>query len=68
MINVYVHQNGSTKLAERVEPEWLGPSSDVTLWVDLTAPGEDDRRLLLEVSQAGKTCNHLLAYKNVAKR
>ena len=49
MINVYVHQNGSTKLADRVEPEWLGPSSDVTLWVDLTAPGEDNRRLLLEV-------------------
>ena len=49
MINVYVHQNGTTRLADRVEPEWLGPSSDVTLWVDMPAPGDEERRLLLEV-------------------
>ncbi len=36
-------------MVDRVEPEWLGPSSDVTLWVDLSAPGDEERRLLLEV-------------------
>jgi magnesium transporter len=49
MINAYVHQNGQTTAANRVEPQWLDPSSDVTLWVDLTAPGDEERRLLLEV-------------------
>jgi magnesium transporter len=46
MITVLVHRNGQTQLADRVEPEWLDPASGVTLWVDLTAPGEPERRLL----------------------
>ena len=49
MINVFVHRNGATSRADQVEPAWLDPSSDVTLWVDLPAPGEDERRLLLDV-------------------
>ena len=49
MITVFVHQNGQTRIVERVEPEWLDPASGVTLWVDLMAPGEPERRLLSEV-------------------
>jgi magnesium transporter len=49
MINIYVHQNGATTRPERVEPEWLGPSATVTLWVDLAAPTEDERRVLSDV-------------------
>jgi magnesium transporter len=49
MINVYVHRNGQTTHAERVEAAWLDPSSDVTLWVDLAAPTESDLRVLGDV-------------------
>jgi magnesium transporter len=51
VINVFVHRNGQTTAADRVEPEWLGPSSDLKLWVDLTTPGDEERRLLLDVFQ-----------------
>lgn len=47
MINVYVHQNGETRCVERVEPEWLDPSSAVTLWVDVEAPSPDESRRVL---------------------
>lgn len=47
MVSVYVHQNGDTKRVERVEPEWLGPSSKVTLWVDLEKPTPDEGRAIL---------------------
>jgi len=46
MINVYVHQNGATTLANRVEPQWLDPASPVTVWVDLSAPTGDERSVL----------------------
>lgn len=49
MIDVFVHRDGQTTRADRVEPEWLGPSSNVTLWVDLTTPGDEESRLLLDV-------------------
>ena len=49
MITVFVHRNGQTQLVDRVEPEWLDPASDVTLWVDLSAPDEAERRLLTDV-------------------
>ena len=49
MINVFVHVHGVTSRADRVEPAWLDSSSDVTLWVDMPAPGEEERRLLLDV-------------------
>ena len=38
--------------AERVEPEWLDPSSATTVWVDLAQPSEDELRVLSEVFQA----------------
>jgi magnesium transporter len=36
-------------MVDRVEPAWLDPSSDATVWVDLSAPGDDGRKLLLDV-------------------
>ena len=49
MISIYVHQHGETTTAPRVEPAWLEPASEVTLWVDLAAPGPEDGRLLSDV-------------------
>lgn len=49
MITVFVHQNGQTHVVDRVEREWLDPASGATLWVDLKAPGDAERRLLSEV-------------------
>jgi magnesium transporter len=49
MINVYVHKDGRTTHGDRVEAAWLDPSSDVTLWVDLAAPTEEERRILGDV-------------------
>jgi len=48
MITVFVHQNGQTQVLDRVEREWLDPAAGATLWVDLKAPGEPERRLLSE--------------------
>jgi magnesium transporter len=36
-------------MVERVEPEWLDPSSPVTLWVDLAAPTDEEFRLLSDL-------------------
>jgi magnesium transporter len=49
MITVFVHQNGQTQVLDRVEREWLDPAAGVTLWVDLKAPGDPERRLLSDV-------------------
>jgi magnesium transporter len=38
MIAIHVHENGGTRCVDRIEPGWLDPSSDVTLWVDLSEP------------------------------
>jgi magnesium transporter len=46
MIEVFVHQDGVTSKAERVEPAWLDPSSKVTLWVDMVDPTAEDTALL----------------------
>jgi len=46
---VYVHENGSTTQAERVEPAWLDPSSPVKIWVDIAAPSDNDFTQLSEV-------------------
>jgi magnesium transporter len=48
MLNLFAHQNGQTRVVERVEPGWLDPSSDVTLWVDLAAPGSEELCLLTD--------------------
>ena len=48
MISVFVHRNGVTSRADRVEPEWLDPSSEVTLWVDMENPTAEEITLLSE--------------------
>ena len=47
MITVYVYQNGETKKADRVEPQWLDPASGVTLWVDVVKPTPEEGQQLL---------------------
>ncbi len=49
MIAIYVHRNGETARADRVEREWLTPTSNVTLWVDVSAPATDDSHILSDV-------------------
>lgn len=49
MISIYVHRDGDTTRAERVEPEWLSPTSPITLWVDLAAATAHEGRILAEV-------------------
>jgi magnesium transporter len=49
VIIIYVHRDGVSRMVERVEPEWLGSSSPVTLWVDLAAPTDEEFRLLSDL-------------------
>jgi magnesium transporter len=49
MHTVLVRSNGVTHAAEAVEPAWLRPGARETLWVDIQAPDEADRRLLADV-------------------
>ena len=49
MITIYVHQRGETHPAPRVDPDWLTPTSDATLWVDLATPGPEEGRVLSDV-------------------
>lgn len=49
MISIHVHRDGGTTAASAVDPSWLEPASDVTLWVDLAAPGPEEGRLLSDV-------------------
>jgi len=51
VITIHVHQHGETNRAPRIDPAWLAPTSDVTLWVDLAAPAPEDGRVLSEVFQ-----------------
>ena len=41
-----MRRNGALQHAERVEPEWLDPSSGTTVWVDLSAPEGDEVAVL----------------------
>jgi magnesium transporter len=47
MVTIFVHQNGHTRTADRVEPEWLDPASSVTMWVDLERPTSEEAHQLL---------------------
>lgn len=49
MISIYVHQNGDTTAADRVDPAWLAPGSPVALWLDLAAPTPEEGRLLADI-------------------
>ena len=44
-----MRRDGALQRAERVEPQWLDPSSGTTLWVDLAAPTDDEARILADV-------------------
>jgi magnesium transporter len=48
MVTIHVLDNGVVRQAKRVEPAWLGPSSTVTLWVDLAQPSDAELALLVE--------------------
>ena len=49
MISIYVHANGETKHADRVEPAWLDPAATVTFWVDLAGPVDAELAILNDV-------------------
>jgi magnesium transporter len=49
MITVLVQRNGSVERADAVDPAWLTPEAREVVWADIERPGEDDRRLLLDV-------------------
>ena len=46
MITVFVHQNGSTRCVDRVDPDWLRADSDAKLWVDLSDPTKEEGKIL----------------------
>jgi magnesium transporter len=48
-VTVYVHEAGTTRCADRIDPAWLEPGSGVSLWVDLDSPTPEDTRILAEV-------------------
>lgn len=48
-IRIYKHENGSTSIADHVDPSWLGPGSKVWLWVDLSAPKPEESKILSDV-------------------
>jgi magnesium transporter len=47
MISVYAYRNGETQQTDRVEPQWLDPTSGVTLWVDVMQPTPQEGQDLL---------------------
>ena len=49
MITIYVHRNGETNRAPRIEPQWLDPTSNAVLWVDLAGPNPDEARVLTDL-------------------
>jgi magnesium transporter len=49
MTTILVHRNGDTRKAEAVDPAWLAPDAPERLWVDVEAPTDTERRLLLDV-------------------
>jgi magnesium transporter len=49
LIKVFVHEGGSTRTADRVDPAWLTPESGIRIWVDLDKPTPEESRILSEV-------------------
>jgi magnesium transporter len=49
LIAIFVHRNGSTRIADAVDPDWLQPGSDTWVWVDVSRPSAEDARILTEV-------------------
>jgi len=49
MLTIFVHEHGDTRQVDRVDPAWLQPDSQVTVWVDLSNPTEAEGRILTDV-------------------
>jgi magnesium transporter len=49
MLTVFVHRNGETAKADRVDPAWLGQAGEVAFWMDLAAPTPDEFQVLTDV-------------------
>jgi magnesium transporter len=49
VISVYLHEQGNTRVVDRVDAAWLDTASPVTFWVDMAAPGEEEFRVLTDV-------------------
>lgn len=48
MISIFVHERGDTRQVDRVDPAWLQPGSQATVWVDLASPTEEEGRILTD--------------------
>jgi magnesium transporter len=46
VISIFLHRNNRTELVPTVDPAWLGPDSGVTVWVDLSAPTDEEFKIL----------------------
>jgi magnesium transporter len=46
VITIFVHRNGRTEQVTSIDRAWLGPASDVCLWVDLAAPSVPESLIL----------------------
>jgi magnesium transporter len=49
LISVYVHQDGSTRCVDQVDPRWLRPGSGASVWVDLSEPTQEETRILSDL-------------------
>jgi magnesium transporter len=49
MIAVFVHRNGRTEVVPALDPAWIGPGANDSVWVDLSAPTEEELGILTEV-------------------
>lgn len=49
MLTVYVHTQGATRPAERIDLAWLDPASGAVVWVDLANPTPEEGRILTDV-------------------
>jgi magnesium transporter len=56
MINVFAHVDDRTRLADRVDPQWLAPDSLVILWVDIALPEP----------AAGELLSHLFGFHELS--
>ena len=59
MNTIFLHRNGHTEQATRIDRGWLNPISGASLWIDLTAPSIPESLILSDTLQC-PTCNHVL--------
>lgn len=49
MITIHKHENGSTRVVDRVDPDWLRQDSRIWVWADLNDPTAADTTILTDV-------------------